>query len=350
MLKVRTFVVLIFAILFSFNSLSFAAILGDANGNGKLDVSDAIITLQTLVGLRSNQMTNIIGIWQTSNYPQSDSGQFIFNADGSFSSIFYEQTKTTSSGTYTYSNNALTLFYIQSTNSNLVGTTEQFNNVTLSENQLSTNGATFIIQSSGVSYFEVTRSAETLTGWNPVNNPVNNVPQITVSGTSSIVSQSGFSTIENDVSLSKAFANAMGIAGTINVSAINGNAAAGFGMYVGAINGNKIHVNISLQNGDQGTYVIKYVVRLANATNQFVGYLAYGYLGMMGTINNTDMTIGFARVGNEIWFYADGYPFIKWDPQMPMGNRADNNIWYWVWTGGSMSSIAANFKNIKIIY
>jgi hypothetical protein len=52
MLKVRKYIVLIFAIFISFNSLSFAAVLGDANGNGKLDVADAIIILQTLVGLR----------------------------------------------------------------------------------------------------------------------------------------------------------------------------------------------------------------------------------------------------------------------------------------------------------
>jgi hypothetical protein len=52
MLQVRKYFVLILAILISFNSLSFAATPGDANGNGKLDVADAIFILQTLVGLR----------------------------------------------------------------------------------------------------------------------------------------------------------------------------------------------------------------------------------------------------------------------------------------------------------
>jgi hypothetical protein len=51
-LKVRKYVVLIPAILIFFNSISFAAISGDANGDGKLDLADAIIILQTLVGLR----------------------------------------------------------------------------------------------------------------------------------------------------------------------------------------------------------------------------------------------------------------------------------------------------------
>jgi hypothetical protein len=51
-MKVSKYVALILAILISFNSFSFAATLGDANENGKLDVADAIIILQTLVGLR----------------------------------------------------------------------------------------------------------------------------------------------------------------------------------------------------------------------------------------------------------------------------------------------------------
>lgn len=59
MSKVRTYVVLVFAILVSFNSLSFAAIPGDANGNEKLDVADAIIILQTLSGLRPTQQASI---------------------------------------------------------------------------------------------------------------------------------------------------------------------------------------------------------------------------------------------------------------------------------------------------
>ena len=52
MLKARKSVVLVAAILIFFNSLSFAAIQGDANKNGKLDLADAIIILQTLAGLR----------------------------------------------------------------------------------------------------------------------------------------------------------------------------------------------------------------------------------------------------------------------------------------------------------
>jgi hypothetical protein len=60
MLKARKYLVLIAAILILFNSLSFAAILGDVNGNEKLDLADAIIILQTLVGLRT---ANVTGTW-----------------------------------------------------------------------------------------------------------------------------------------------------------------------------------------------------------------------------------------------------------------------------------------------
>ena len=64
MLKTRKYVVLLAAILiFLLNSLSFAAIPGDANENGKLDVADVIFILQTLAGLRQ---TNEVGL---SYYP-----------------------------------------------------------------------------------------------------------------------------------------------------------------------------------------------------------------------------------------------------------------------------------------
>jgi hypothetical protein len=63
MLKVGKYVVLILAILISFCSLSFAAISGDANDNGKLDLADAIIILQTLVGLRPTESFDVTGLW-----------------------------------------------------------------------------------------------------------------------------------------------------------------------------------------------------------------------------------------------------------------------------------------------
>ncbi len=50
--KLKKYGILIPVILIFFNSISFAAILGDANGNGKLDLADAVVILQTLVGLR----------------------------------------------------------------------------------------------------------------------------------------------------------------------------------------------------------------------------------------------------------------------------------------------------------
>lgn len=50
-------VVLIPAILIFFNTVSFAAISGDANDNGKIDLADVIILLQKLVGQRPNDTT-----------------------------------------------------------------------------------------------------------------------------------------------------------------------------------------------------------------------------------------------------------------------------------------------------
>jgi hypothetical protein len=52
MMKLIKYVTLIPAILIFFNSISFAAIPGDANDDGKRDLADAIIILQALAGLR----------------------------------------------------------------------------------------------------------------------------------------------------------------------------------------------------------------------------------------------------------------------------------------------------------
>ena len=52
----------------SFYSTSFAALLGDANGNGKLDLGDAVFFLQAQAGLRSGgrgELADAIAIMQT---------------------------------------------------------------------------------------------------------------------------------------------------------------------------------------------------------------------------------------------------------------------------------------------
>ena len=54
----------------------------------------------------------------------------VFKTDGAFTSVFVENETTLNSRTYTYTNNTLELNYTYSTNSNLQGTTEFFNNVT----------------------------------------------------------------------------------------------------------------------------------------------------------------------------------------------------------------------------
>ena len=62
MMKLKKYVILIPAILIFLNSISFAAISGDANDNGKLDLADAIIILQTLVGLRPTEPSSVAGM------------------------------------------------------------------------------------------------------------------------------------------------------------------------------------------------------------------------------------------------------------------------------------------------
>lgn len=57
MMKLKKCMMMIPAILLFSNSLSFAAILGDANDNGKIDLADAVIIVQKLVGIRPNDTT-----------------------------------------------------------------------------------------------------------------------------------------------------------------------------------------------------------------------------------------------------------------------------------------------------
>ena len=86
----------------------------------------------------------IIGTWEHQDYPYNDSGKFVFNENGSFTSDFHEGgTQTTSSGTYTFENNILTLNFTGSTNAGLIGTTETYTGVVLTIDTITVDGTLF---------------------------------------------------------------------------------------------------------------------------------------------------------------------------------------------------------------
>ena len=86
---------------------------------------------------------SLLGTWQLDGFPQYDSGEFGFYNDGTFSSVFIEDSTSISDGTYSYDGNVLELNYVFSTNPNLENTTETYSGVVVSNATLTISGAIF---------------------------------------------------------------------------------------------------------------------------------------------------------------------------------------------------------------
>ena len=139
-------------------------ILGDGSTNQVFDSTrESARKYYQVITKEPSVNTNIIGVFEIGNYPNPDSGQFQFNTNDTFSSDFIESSRSISSGTYTYLTNTLTLVFIDSTNPYLIGETEVYNNVIVS-NDL------YFIETDAIFYRQYTNSVENIAGtWEMVN-------------------------------------------------------------------------------------------------------------------------------------------------------------------------------------
>lgn len=169
-------------------------------------------------------------------------------------------------------------------------------------------------------------------------------------GNTTTVTVKGNSKFGHNANLMSSVTGLVGILASINVATFEGDSSVGIGIYPGRWGENRIFVSMALsKKGSQ--YSIYYLIRLRDSEDKFVGDLAYGRFG--GTdiqIVGNNITIGFARSGNEIIFYAGGYSFITWKPLFTMGNGTDGA---WLWAGvsqGSSNNVTATFSNVSIIH
>ena len=180
--------------------------------------------------------------------------------------------------------------------------------------------------------------------------------QFTPNITSVSVSASGTSVEAGWGNINKYFDGATGMLATVNCSEANGTGEVSIWRYVGSTStGNMIQAIISIKQ-DDGIRYISYVVRERDQSHSLIRVLAFGYLGGYGGTwsEGQDITIGFSRLGNEIWFYTPGNgAFVKVQPFENMGRvgTVNSNCFIATWVAdGSENSVDATVSNVQILY
>ena len=179
--------------------------------------------------------------------------------------------------------------------------------------------------------------------------------QFTPDGTTVRVSASGTSVESGLGNINKYFDGATGMLATVNCSEANGTTEVSIWKYVGATStGNMIQAILTVKQYNGKRY-ISYVVRERNQSHTVIRVLAFGYLGAWeGTWSEgQDTTIGFSRIGNEIWFYTpETGAFVKVQPFANMGSVSTANSNCFIATSvasGAENSVNATISNVQIL-
>jgi len=105
--------------------------------------------------------------------------------------------------------------------------------------------------------------------------------------------------------------NPIGMIATVQVTSTSGDGDKFIGIRgnIGTWGNNTFLAEIRLPEWDEKTKCINYRIRERNSENNTVRVWSYGYIGDWSGEWNTDdsIVIGFAKIQNEIWFYADNY-------------------------------------------
>lgn len=156
--------------------------------------------------------------------------------------------------------------------------------------------------------------------------------------------------------MNKYFPGATGMLATVNCSQAKGNTEVTLWKYVGTTaSGNLIQAVLTVEQND-GKRFINYMVRERDRSHTFVRMIASGYLGYFegAWSEGEDITIGFSRLGNEIWFYTPGNgAFVKVAPFENMGSVGTeySNCYIAVWVAaGGYSTVSATVSNVSILY
>jgi hypothetical protein len=154
-------------------------------------------------------------------------------------------------------------------------------------------------------------------------------------------------------------ANPVGIMATFNIVNMNGVSRLGLRQYVGTWDNDYVEAQIWIADSDDGTFHIQYRVRVNNTTNNNIKVLSTGELG--GSNNyptDSDITIAFAKINNEIWFFAENFGSIIWKPQQTIGNIINKPEWSDAekvgidgWSEKGIENYgSATVKNVKLLF
>ncbi len=155
----------------------------------------------------------------------------------------------------------------------------------------------------------------------------------------------------------KEFSNAIGVMATFNVSSLGGYMLVGLGRYLGSTAAdNLIQAQIYLDTWG-GYNRIHYRVRERTTDYQTIRTLAEGNLGatsgVLWTIGQ-NVTLAFARLGNDIYFYTPGngaYVIVR--PFETMGAVSDSDHPHYIMgyaSSGEEDYFTATVSKVNMVY
>jgi len=152
----------------------------------------------------------------------------------------------------------------------------------------------------------------------------------------------------------KEFSNAIGVMATFNVSSLGDDMAVGLGRNLGSTAaGNLIQAQIFLDTWGTSKRIY-YRVRERTTDYQTIRTLACGYLGdhSGGWTVGQNVTLAFARMGNDIYFYTPGngaYVIVR--PFETMGTVSDLSPYIYGWVpSGAENYFTATVSQVYIVY
>ena len=159
-------------------------------------------------------------------------------------------------------------------------------------------------------------------------------------------------------SISKSYDGCLGFQGTVHISSLKGGAGCTIGKNIAQIGESErivpnIHVGFQhISDGAQGFAPINCALRRILGYETLERYM-FGSFGDWQYRPGQDIKIAISRVGNEAWYYVEGYGTRKFEPAFTMGKLGEmnDNIWFSLQTiADDNAQITATIKDVYIIY
>ncbi len=158
-----------------------------------------------------------------------------------------------------------------------------------------------------------------------------------------------------NVSIGKDYEGCLGFQATIHISHLKDNVGCGIGKRAGYLGNDYLTANIRVgywylsDPGSEGFAPISCVLNRSNDTEWNIERYMDGFFGDWQYRLGQDITMALTRVGNEVWYYVEGYGTRKFEPPFDMEGTNYYN-WFGVGTGPNGGEVTATIKDVYIIY